>query len=63
MVNDSGYTFTIIPKQMLELMKIHGIETRNRTGQCDRTVVAVGGEKLGEVGSFVAEIECGREGT
>ena len=29
----------------------------------DRTVVAVGGENLGEVGSFAAEIECGREST
>ena len=63
MVNDSGYKSNIIPKQVWELMKIRGIETGNRTGQCGRTVVAVGGEKLGEVGSLAVEIECGREGT
>ena len=62
-MNYSGYKFNIIPKQVWELMKIRGIETRNRTGQCDRTLVAVGVEKLDVVGSFPAEIECGREST
>ena len=62
-MNDSAYKSNSIPKQVWELMKIRGIETRNRTGQCDRTVVAVGGEKLDEVGSFAAEIECERDST